>query len=114
MAYGAAIALSRSIAYILDIGVEEIFAHNRILASQLIEGMQARGAEILPELADGERCSIVSARFPGQDSSALACHLNENRVVVSARGGLIRFSPHLYNDATDIERALRVIDQHAP
>ena len=63
-------------------------------------------------MKDGERCSIVSARFVGRDAKDLARHLNAQRVAVSPRGNVVRFSPHLYNDAADIERALDEIDRH--
>ena len=112
MAYGAAVGLTRSVEHLLAIGIENIFAHNKDLADQLIDGLRRRGAEIVPDLPLGERCSIVSARFPDRDSASLARHLNANRVVVSPRGEIVRFSPHLYNDAADIERALLEIDRH--
>jgi selenocysteine lyase/cysteine desulfurase len=47
---------------------------------------------------------IVSARLPGADASAVARTLRERRVLVSARHGLLRVSPHFYNDGSDIDR----------
>ena len=112
MSYSAAIGLTHSVEHLLGIGIAEIFAHNRSLADLLIDGLRARGAELAPELKNGERCSIVSARFVGRDAKDLARHLNAQRVAVSPRGDVVRFSPHLYNDAADIERALDEIDRH--
>ncbi len=63
-------------------------------------------AEIISPVNSKERTSIVSARFPGRHSSEIARGLNDAGVVVSQRGNFIRFSPHLYNGADDISRAL--------
>ena len=55
---------------------------------------------------------IVCAKFPGADVSALARRLKERRVLVAARKGALRVSPHLYNTEEDIEvlvRELRAI-----
>jgi selenocysteine lyase/cysteine desulfurase len=55
---------------------------------------------------------IVAARFEGRDVSALARALKERQVLVAARRGLLRVSPHLYNNEQDLEvfeRALRAL-----
>ncbi len=111
MAYGCALGLTASIVYLLRIGIERIFDRNRRLADQLVEGLRERGAEIVSPRDERERSSIVAARFPGVDSKRIADHLGSRRVVISARGDIVRFSPHLYNEAADIERALDEIDR---
>ena len=111
MAYGCAIGLSRSIEFLLDVGVERIFAHNRQLADLLIEGLRARDLDITSPLADAERSAIVCARFPSADADELAARLRAARVVASARGDVIRFSPHLYTREVDVERTLECIDE---
>ena len=55
---------------------------------------------------------IVAARFSVHDVSALARALKEQRVLVAARRGHLRVSPHLYNNEQDLEifaRALRAL-----
>ena len=39
----------------------------------------------------------------------MARHLTQSGVMVAQRGDIIRFSPHLYNQMADVERALDVI-----
>ena len=53
---------------------------------------------------------IVAARFENRDVSALAKALKEQRVLVAARRGHLRVSPHFYNNEQDLEifgKALR-------
>ncbi len=111
MAYGCAIGLARSIEYLLRIGVDRIWEHNLRLTGLLIEGLEKRGVEIVSPQGEEERTSIVAARFSGQAATEVAQHLNSRRVVVSERQGLLRFSPHLYNEPSDIERAMEEIDR---
>ena len=111
MAYGCAPGLASSINYLLKLDVGRIFARNKKLADLLIEGLRARNAEIVSPTDDGARSSIVAARFADKDVRALAGRLNEARIVVSARRNVLRFSPHLYNDADDIRQALTAIDR---
>ena len=112
MAYGCALGLTESVRYLMRLGVERIAAHNSRLAAALTAGLRERGAEIASVGSSGPiTSSIVAARFPGTDSPKLAAGLNGAGVVVSPRGDWVRFSPHLYNDDDDIERALAQIDR---
>jgi len=71
--------------------------------------LRERSAEILSPTDDSARSSIVATRFAGTDVRILAERLNEARIVVSARRNVLRFSPHLYNDADDMQQALTAI-----
>ena len=111
MAYGCALGLAASIKYLLRVGVARIRDHNLQLADLLIDGLREQRADILGPRTDKERTSIVAARFPDCDPAEMAQRLNAARVVVSARQSTVRFSPHLYNEPSDIERALEEIDR---
>ena len=111
MAYGCAPGLASSIDYLLRLDVGRIFSRNKRLADLLIEGLRERNAAILSPTDDGARSSIVAARFGDMDVRVLAQRLNEAGIVVSARRSVLRFSPHLYNDADDIQQALTTIDR---
>ncbi len=75
--------------------------------------LAAKTREIMRELgATVADCAspIVAARFEHRDVSALARALKEQRVLVAARRGHLRVSPHLYNNEQDLEifqRALK-------
>jgi len=111
MAYGCAIGLSRSIEFLLEVGVDRIYEHNEQLADLLIEGLRDRDLEITSPLADAERSAIVTARKPGVDSAHTADRLRAARVVASSRGDSIRFSPHLYTVEEDVDRTLACLDE---
>ena len=110
MAYGCAIGLAASIKYLLRVGVARIRDHDMQLANLLIDGLRERRVDMWGR-SDDERTSIVAARFPDYDAAEMARRLNAARVVVSARQSTVRFSPHLYNEPGDIERALEEIDR---
>ena len=110
MAFGCAVGLTRAINFLNDVGVENIFQHNRQLADRLIEGLQTRGAVITSPLEDKSRSSIVRAHFENIGSNKIIQSLKQAGVFVSRRGDSIRFSPHLYNSISDIDKALAEID----
>ena len=110
MAFGCAVGLTRAINFLNDVGVENIFRHNRQLADRLIEGLQTRGAVITSPLEDKSRSSIVRAHFENIGSNKIIQSLKRAGVFVSRRGDSIRFSPHLYNSMSDIDKALAEID----
>ena len=110
MAFGCAVGLTRAISFLNDVGVENIFQYNRQLADRLIEGLQTRGAVITSPLEDKSRSSIVRAHFDNIGSNKIIQSLKRAGVFVSRRGDSIRFSPHLYNSISDIDKALAEID----
>ena len=110
MAFGCAVGLTRAINFLNDVGVENIFQYNRQLADRLIEGLQTRGAVITSPLEDKSRSSIVRAHFENIGSNKIIQCLKRAGIFVSSRGDSIRFSPHLYNSMSDIDKALAEID----
>ena len=110
MAFGCAVGLTRAINFLNNVGVENIFQYNRQLADHLIEGLQTRGAVITSPLEDKSRSSIVRAHFDNIGSNKIIQSLKRAGVFVSRRGDSIRFSPHLYNSMSDIDKTLAEID----
>jgi cysteine desulfurase/selenocysteine lyase len=98
-------AMEASIDLMLEIGPEVIERRVLDLAGKTRDILRNLGASV------GELASpIVAARFTQQDVSALARSLKEKRVLVAARRGHLRVSPHFYNSEDDLEileRALR-------
>jgi len=113
LAYGCGIGLARSIEYLVETGIDRIFAYNRGLADALINGLEALGAQVTSSRRTEERSAIVTARFPGRDPAAIAARLKTAGVMVAHRGDIVRFSPHLYNTMNDVDQALTVAGELA-
>jgi cysteine desulfurase/selenocysteine lyase len=111
LAYGCVIGLVAAAKHLLEVGVENIYRYNLGLAARLVEGLSAAGAEFVTPTVSEPGSPIVTARFPGQDQARVARRLNEEGVVVSPRIGAVRFSPHLYNTAQDIDEALEKLER---
>jgi selenocysteine lyase/cysteine desulfurase len=87
-------------------GLDNIHAHNLSLQRLLRAGLEQRGFKPNAPLSTG----ICVVRVEGDPLSAVRALLKHD-VVVTPRGGGVRFSTHLYNDASDVERALAAIDK---
>lgn len=92
-------AMEASVELMLEIGPEVIEQRVIELADDARRRLRKLGAEV------NEDCSpIVAAHFTGRDPSPIAKELELRRVVVAARHGRLRVSPHFYNDETDLDR----------
>jgi len=80
-----------------SLGVERIAAHNLALATALT------GELGLPDAVS----PIV--RIHVEDAESAAERLRDAGIACSARGGSVRLSFHLYNDETDVDRALAAL-----
>jgi cysteine desulfurase/selenocysteine lyase len=104
--------LSAALDLLVDMGQPEI--RSRILATLAVlsAGLAARGWRIAtPEpIASG----ILAAVPPGGDDKRMARELEKRGIIVSPREGAVRFSPHAYNDASEVARILEAIDSLPP
>ena len=84
-----------------EIGTDTIERRVMTLADGLRARLQSMGATVLHEGAP-----IIAARFPSgfPEASIMARQLKERGVLVSARHGNLRISPHFYNNESDLER----------
>jgi selenocysteine lyase/cysteine desulfurase len=89
--------MAESVRLLLEIGPDRIEQRVLHLAAEIAAILSGKGAEILHE-----RSNIVAARWPDRDASALARQLAGHNIVVAARHGNLRISPHFYNDESDL------------
>src|SRR5262249_10894026 len=96
LAFAPLYALGASVEMMLAIGLERIERRVMDLAGRTAEALREVGGEVL-------HCEspIVTARFE-KDASKLAAALAGERILVAARRGNLRVSPHLYNNEEDI------------
>jgi cysteine desulfurase/selenocysteine lyase len=104
--YGLGVALE----LILEVGVERIRERILGLNDLFVEGLLKRNLRVLTPLGEKERSGILSF-VPSLDPQRLFQHLMEEKVMVSERNGLIRLSPHFYNNDQDVERFFEAMDQ---
>jgi cysteine desulfurase / selenocysteine lyase len=90
--------LEASVDLMLELSPAAIAQRVLALAAKTREALRELGAEPLPY----DDSPIIAARFPNHDASALARALKQERVLVSARHGMLRVSTHFYNDESDI------------
>jgi cysteine desulfurase/selenocysteine lyase len=101
-------ALSAVISLLLQVGMSHIEARVLDLASKTRAMLTDLGGEV-----DSNNSQIVTARLPGRDADATARLLRSHQVVVSARRGWLRISPHFYNNEEDLESLRQALGRRA-
>lgn len=101
--FGAALELLQSI------GVADIRQRVLALNDRFAEGLRARGLQVVSPWGEAERSGILTFHPP---ADALRCFrfLAERKVLVSPRGGMIRLSPHFWNDERDLDAFFAALD----
>ncbi len=89
---------------LLEIGPEVIENRVREIAEKTRQVLRDAGASLLADRAPYYDSPIIAARFEGRDAPSLVRELKARRVLVAARHGNLRVSPHFYNDETDLAR----------
>jgi len=109
-------AMRESIRLVLEIGLDAVETRVFALANQVRDELRTVGATPFAE-GDGECGHIVAATLPrGVDPGFVAKALEAREVLVSARHGYLRVSPHYYNNEADVARMgdlLREVMAHA-
>jgi cysteine desulfurase / selenocysteine lyase len=102
-------ALAASLGLLLEIGLPEVEARIARTLAVLVDGLPRLGFE--PVLFGGApRSGILAARPPaGKDARYYQKRAAEENVVISAREGFVRFSPHVGNDEAEAERVLALL-----
>ncbi len=101
--------LKAAIDFLWEIGIEAIEGRILLLTDLLIERVQAKGYEILSSLNPKERSGIVVIRHPEHDTVQIVSMLADQNVIVAARGGGIRISPHCYNTEDEILKFVELL-----
>jgi cysteine desulfurase/selenocysteine lyase len=104
-------AWTASLEHLLEIGLPRIEAHDQSLVERLVAGLpEALMLESPRER--GRRSTLVLLRHAERErSAAIARELERRGVDIAMRDGKLRVSPHLYNGAADIDRALEALHE---
>ncbi|HLI30280.1 MAG TPA: aminotransferase class V-fold PLP-dependent enzyme, partial [Terriglobia bacterium] len=101
--------LEAAFGMISQIGVATISERILHLTHGLREGLQARGYRLFGPAVQPHRSGIVSFFPRSASAEELAGFLRNQQVIVSARRGLVRISPHFYNTQEEIDRVLELL-----
>lgn len=103
--------LRASLELLLETGVERIAEYVIALATRLADRLEAIGWTVGSPRPI--RSAIVGAIPPGVEPSLLRWHrlLEENGVVCAPREGMLRFSPHLFNEDAEVDRVIEILAQ---
>ena len=102
------LVLGASVALIAQVGIDAIAKRIGDLTARLHSGLDARGIPIRTPRDPARRAGITMLAVA--DATKAETNLKRRRIHVSARAGLIRVSPHLYNDENDIDALLDALD----
>lgn len=91
-------AMGAVIELVLEVGASVIESRVLELAAKTRAMLTRLGAEV-----NSDKSQIVTARFAERDSNQLAGMLKMRGIIISARHGRLRVSPHFYNNEGDIE-----------
>ena len=97
-------AMAAALEMFLEIGPAAIESRVMCIVEKTRGVLRAAGATLLSDEYPHYNSPIIAARFEGKDTSALAQALEADGVLVAARHGNLRVSPHFYNDEGDIAR----------
>jgi selenocysteine lyase/cysteine desulfurase len=117
----ASAALEASLGLIAQLGTPAIEAHTRSLANQLAQGLHELGLPVFGGQHHRLRDHIVSVGVPGEGHNAsgdprmqsLYDALSSQGVKLSIRKDMLRFSFHLYNNSSDVDRVLDIAGRWA-
>ncbi|HUG93633.1 MAG TPA: aminotransferase class V-fold PLP-dependent enzyme [Planctomycetaceae bacterium] len=102
-------ALAASLRLLLEIGVERLSERLLDVTDRLCDRLRQVGAQVA-SCRDGERWSgIVAFTLAGRDPVETKKRCRHAGVVLNARAGRLRASPHVYTSAEDIERLLEAM-----
>ncbi len=96
--------LRESVNMMLEIGPDRIEQSVLELAALTAHILRRSGATIV-----SENTNIIAAHWPDREASTLARALAGERIIVAARHGNLRVSPHFYNTEEDLEKLERRI-----
>ncbi len=95
-------AMQASVELIEALGIAAIERRVLELAALIRQELHRLGAESDTPAGDYLPSQIVAVRFPNRDASAIAKQLASENILVAARRGYLRISPHFYNNEADI------------
>jgi cysteine desulfurase/selenocysteine lyase len=94
-----------------EIGIEVISERAIAIATLLADALESIGWTVASPRPIAS--AIIGATPPNVEKSLLWWHrqIEEQHIVTAPREGLLRFSPHFYNDESEVERVIYTLQQ---
>ncbi len=106
-AVGAAFTAAGGLEIVREAGIPRIRRRNRFLAADLADRLRSAGHELRMAPDPEDRSALVLAHHPAPQDAVDA--LAGEGIVVDARPGCVRFSPHFYNTVGDNRAAVEAM-----
>lgn len=121
--YAILLGLKEAVKYLNDLGVQNVYDYNQKLLKQLTDGLQAiAGIQTYDE--GSQRSNIITFRKSNLQQEDIKTKLDEAGVFYSFSGinyalidyqkkgvdWTVRFSPHYFNTAEEVNRVLKIVD----
>ncbi|MBI2428521.1 MAG: aminotransferase class V-fold PLP-dependent enzyme [Ignavibacteriales bacterium] len=104
-------ALKESTATLLEVGIDNVHEHLLMLTDQIISFCDGNGFELASPRDRTKRAGIISIKHP--DVKTIFDDLNEQRIVVSLREGILRIAPHFYNSEEDLHALFSILHYYS-
>jgi selenocysteine lyase/cysteine desulfurase len=99
-----------SIELLLDYGIERVATHNQGLIERLITGLEETDWQLVSPREEPARSTLLLIGHPDPERVPAAfAALAHAGVDIAHRAGSLRISPHVFNSAADVDRALDVL-----
>ena len=102
-------ALTESLKLIDELGIKNIEKRVLEITDYLCERLEKKGFEVFSSRREGEKSGIVSFHAGGGNPEGLAEKLRRKGIIISARDGRLRASPHYYNSFEEVDRFVRAL-----
>ncbi len=99
-----AIAGAASVELLLEIGVARVLAEASAVSDVIVEEARRRQLAIQPRSG-----SPIVTVIPTGDPKRVADRLRDEGISIGVRGGGLRFAPHAFNTAGDVERVFSLL-----
>jgi selenocysteine lyase/cysteine desulfurase len=103
------IGLAESLERLLDLGTAAIAERVLDIADLACRRLREAGAVIASPHDGPHRSGIVAFELPGEDATTVRQRCLAAGVVLSARSGKLRISPHAYVNEADVERLIAAL-----
>ena len=100
-----------AVTHLLSEGLDDIAAHVLALAGRLIDGLDPDRFRIIGGVEPSARSGLVVIEPYDGSAEELGEDLAQAGFDVAVRRGRVRFSPHLYNSAAEIDGALAELNR---